>query len=132
MFDPSKMDPKAIAELSRLMQQLPPEKLFKMQSIMHNMMAGFDVRQEMEEFEKDLPSDFRTKILTVFARETYGKSAMSAEADTSESSGAETAPEVTFNPEEMNVRRARLTLLEAVAERKISPEEAEKILFPER
>ena len=35
-FDPSKLDPKTIQELTDLMRTLPPEKLMQMQSIMHN------------------------------------------------------------------------------------------------
>ena len=54
-FDPSKMDPKVLMQLSELMRQLPPAQIQKMQTLMHNMMAGFDVKKDMEEFEKTLP-----------------------------------------------------------------------------
>ncbi len=43
-FDPGKMDPKLLLEISQLVRELPPDKLTRMQSLMHNMMAGFDVR----------------------------------------------------------------------------------------
>ena len=61
-FDPSKMDPKHLMEMSRLIQQLPPDQLNRMQTLMHNMMAGYDVRAEMEIFEKSLPPGFREKF----------------------------------------------------------------------
>lgn len=115
MFDPSKMDPKAMMELSQLVQQLPPERLNKMQTLMHNMMAGYDVRKEMEEFEKTLPPDFRSKVMSL----------MAGQMGTTSSSTPET---IDVSPEP-SARDARLTVLRAVAEGKMSPEEAEKILF---
>lgn len=107
------MDPKTLAELSVLVQQLPHDQIMRMQSLMHNMMAGFDVRKEMEEFERALPPSFREKLVAIV--------------------GARTFPPVapTSTPgEEMDVREARLTLLRAVAEGKMSPEDAEAMLFP--
>lgn len=56
-FDPSKMDPKVLMELSNLMRQLPPAQIAKMQTVMHNMMAGFDVKGDMEELERSFPPD---------------------------------------------------------------------------
>src|SRR3954468_21594390 len=61
-FDPSKLDPKMMMELSQLIRELPPEQLTKLQSLMHNMAAGFDVRSELEELEKSFPSGFREKM----------------------------------------------------------------------
>jgi hypothetical protein len=66
-FDPSKMDPKVLMELSQLIQGLPPESLNKMQTLMHNAMAGFDVRAEMAEFERNLPAGFREKLTQLIA-----------------------------------------------------------------
>ncbi|HAR43627.1 MAG TPA: hypothetical protein DCS07_13520 [Bdellovibrionales bacterium] len=118
-FDPSKMDPKALMEISQLIQQLPPEQLNRMQRLMHNMMAGFDVKKEMEEFENSLPPDFREKLLKLAG----GSMSPGAQPITST---AQSAPDA-----EIDLHQARLTVLRAVQEGSISPEEAEKLLFPE-
>jgi hypothetical protein len=125
-FDPSKMDPKALMEMSRLIQQLPPEQLNRMQSLMHNMMAGFNVQKELEEFEKTLPAGFREKLMSVMAPSpSTGPSPESSSEPIAVSSESE-------NPAEppKNVREARLTLLRAVAEHQMTPEQALQLLFP--
>src|SRR4051812_639539 len=66
-FDPSKMDPKVLMALSELIQSLPADQLNRMQSLMHNAMAGFDVREQMAEFERNLPPGFREKLTTLIA-----------------------------------------------------------------
>ncbi len=114
-FDPSKMDPKLIMELTQLVQQLPPEQLSRMQTLMHNAMAGFDTRVEMEEFEKSLPPGFREKIVALLS----GQGAQSVAS----------AAKVTGVTPQLDVREARITILTAVADGQMSPEEAEKILF---
>jgi hypothetical protein len=117
-FDPSKMDPKVMMQMAELVRQLPPDKISKMQTLMHNMMAGFDVKNEMEEFEKNLPSGFREKLVSIM-----GTTGM----------GAVHSPivEPVAPSKEMGIRDARVTLLRAVAEGRMSPEDAEKLLFPE-
>lgn len=114
-LDPSKMDPKVLAELTQIVRQLPPDKIARMQSIMHNMMAGFDVSKEMEEFERTLPPGFREKVLSIMPGAQPSKPAR---------------PEVIEVPKEMDEREARLTILRAVAEGQMSPDEAERLLFP--
>ena len=114
-FDPSQMDPKALREMSRLIQELPPDKLNRMQTIMHNMMAGYDVRKEMEEFEKSLPPGFREKLMSVMGTQMSG--AIPAQ-----------SAQNTKMPED--VHEARLTILRAVAERQVTPEQALQLLFP--
>jgi hypothetical protein len=120
-FDPSKMDPKVLMQLSQLIQQLPPEKLSRMQTLMHNMMAGHDVRGEMEEFERSLPPGFREQLM--------GMMGAQAGASPASSSAAVVEAEVESAPVEMNVREARLTILRAVAAGNMMPEDAEKLLF---
>lgn len=132
-FDPSKMDPKVMMEVSRLVQSLPPGQLNKMQTLMHNMMAGFDVRKEMEEFERSLPPGFREKLMSVFGAQAGGM------VDPGPSMGirpapVEPAPEVIETSaqevqEEMSLREARMTILRGVAEGRLAPEEAERLLF---
>jgi len=113
-FDPSRMDPEALMELTRLIQQLPPDKISRMQSLMHNMAAGFDVRGEMEEFERSLPIEFREKLLSLI---------------TSNSAPA-ASPDASMPNTSMDVREARLTILRAVSEGRVNPEQALLLLFP--
>lgn len=125
-FDPSKMDPKLLMELSQLVRELPPEKLNRMQSIMHNMMAGFDVRKEMEEFEKGLPPGFREKLAGIMA--TSAIPVEMPQATTPPAASSPASPEPSPSSAAMSEREARLTILRAVAEGRMSPEEAEKLL----
>jgi hypothetical protein len=118
-LDPSKLDPKLLMELSRLIQELPAEQLGKMQVLMHNMKAGFDVSAEMAAFEQGLPSGFRERMVALFAA-TAGANMAATSAEAHAASPAES----------LDVHGARLTLLRAVAEGRVSPEEAERLLFP--
>jgi hypothetical protein len=113
MFDPSKLTPEAIAELTELMRSLKPEQIMKMQTLMHNSMAGFDVTQEMHEFESSLPAGFRERM----ARAMYL------------SQGIPVPPKAP-EPPPANENEARLVILRSVAGGLLSPEEALKVLFP--
>ena len=123
-FDPSKMDPKTLMELSGLIQTLPPDMINRMQKIMHNSMAGFDVRKEMEEFERSLKPGFREKLMTLMAGQ-MGAFGGTIEAETVSSKAAVHHEQA----EPVNLHEARITVLRAVADGRIAPEEAEKILF---
>jgi hypothetical protein len=133
-FDPSKMDPKVLMELSRLIQQLPPEKLNQMQSLMHNMMAGHDVRYQMEEFERSLPPGFREKMMSLMGSQTgtdpFTAAPLSNQASDTPHLASHSTPVDSENetPTGMDEQRARLTILRAVAAGQMSPEEAEKLL----
>jgi hypothetical protein len=116
-FDPSKLDPKVLMELTQLMRELPPDRIMKMQTMMHNMMAGFDVRKDMEEFERTLPPGFREKLLAIMPA-----------AQTAQTTQTSPEPKAVEN---LTVHDARLTILQAVAEGRVSPEEAERLLFPQ-
>jgi hypothetical protein len=116
-FDPSKLDPKMIQELSDLMRTLPPEKLMQMQSLMHNSMAGFDISKEMQAFESSLPGEFRLRLANIMV------SAGPLPADVF------TPPAGTPAKPIESVDDARLTLLNAVRDGALSPEEALKALF---
>ena len=115
------MDPKVLMQLTQLIQELPPDKLSRMQTLMHNMMAGFDVRKDMEELERSLPPGFRERLGSLVAGQAGMFGGMAA-------SGP--SPVISQEPEmALNLREARLTILRAVAEGQVSPEEAEKLLF---
>ena len=117
MFDPSKLNPQAISEITDLMRTLTPAQMMKLQSIMHNQMAGFNVAQEMMEFEQSMPPDFKAKM----ARIMYMANGIEVPA------AAGSAPAV---EEPKNENEARLVILQSVAAGMMKPEEALKVLFP--
>jgi hypothetical protein len=128
------MDPKVMMQVSELIRQLPPDKLQKMQTLMHNMAAGFNVQQEMEEFERSLPPGFREKMMALMAGPAGQQ--MTAGFGTSSASSAEATPVRPSSPTSsmsedagMDLHEARMTILRAVADGRMSPDEAEKLLF---
>ena len=126
-FDPSKMDPKALMELSQLFQQLPPSELGRMQTLMHNMMAGHDVQKDMEEFERNLPPGFREKLMALIG----GPGGLPSMMDTSEPIDVKPISGLSQGTAaEMDLHQARITILQAVAEGRMTPEQAEGLLFP--
>ena len=91
-----------------------------MQTLMHNAMAGFDVKRDMEEFERSLPPGFRERIASVM----LGQTVMPRWAPTTEVlQTSETSPP-------LDLSQARITILRAVALGNLTPEEAERLLFP--
>jgi hypothetical protein len=74
----------------------------------------------MEEFEKSLPPGFREKIAGLMMQS-------GAPMPTTQDEPIEVT--ASSSGEEMNVREARMTILRAVAAGKMSPDEAEKLLF---
>ena len=115
-IDPSKMSPQVIAEISALMRTLNPDQIMKMQTLMHNSMAGLNVTKDMMEFETSLPPSFREKM----ARILYMANGIDVPAQTAEVS--------LENPTDET--EARLVILRSVAGGLMPPEEALKILFP--
>lgn len=118
-FDPSKLDPRLIREISELMRELPPAQLMKMQTIMHNSMAGFDVSKEAAEFEAALPPGFREKMAKIMYQASGAIPVETAAA----------APTEPAKPVE-SPREARLVVLKAVAAGTLTPEQALDALFP--
>lgn len=122
MFDPSKLNPQAINEISELMRLLTPEQMMKMQTLMHNQMGGFDVSKEMMAFEQSLPPSFREKM----ARIMY--IANGIEVPNQTASAVTAAPSASLQ-DPTNENEARLVILRSVAGGLMSPEEALKVLF---
>lgn len=125
-MDPSKLSPEMLMKMSQLVQELPPGMLSRMQTLMHNAMAGFDVQKDMEAFERELPAGFREKMARLMG-EMNGVmpgGAESSRVPSSKPEVVEVQKEIT-NPEE-----ARLTILRAVASGDLSPEQALSVLFP--
>jgi hypothetical protein len=149
-FDPNKMDPKLLMELSQIVQSLPPDQLNRMQGLMHNAMAGFDVRAEMAEFERNLPAGFREKITRLVASNPAAFGAMGMPGGFGAADGespqqtpirpmsqtisasvppAEEVSTASSGGGDMGMHEARMTVLRGVAAGQVSPEEAEKLLF---
>jgi hypothetical protein len=124
MFDPSKLSPQAIQEITDLMRTLTPAQMMKLQSIMHNQMAGLNVTKELMEFEQSMPADFRAKM----ARIMYMANGIEVPASPA-ATNTVSAPEAPI-AEPKNENEARLVILQSVAAGMMSPEEALKILFP--
>ena len=114
-LDPTKMTPQMISEITDAMKLLSPDQMMKLQSLMHNQLAGFNVSSEMAAFEQSLPAGFREKM----ARILYMANGIAV---------PEKAPEPMKAPE--NVEDARLVILRSVAQGLMTPEEALKVLFP--
>ena len=126
MMDPSKLKPETLMKMSQLIQELPPAMLSRMQTLMHNAMAGFDVKQEMARFEADLPSGFREKMARIMY-EAHGAIAVEP---------AEVAKPAALEIEQpastiSTPREAQLRVLAAVASGDLTPEQALEVLFPE-
>jgi hypothetical protein len=103
-----------------------------MQSIMHNAAAGFDVRQQTEEFERSLPAGFREKLMGLLARYPGATQLFASQMGFGGAAPAATSTSTpaTANVDvKMDVYEARIEILRGVAAGKISPEEAEKLLF---
>ena len=114
-LDPSKMTPEVIAEITEAMKMLTPGQMMKLQSLMHNQMAGFDVMKDMAALEQTLPQGFRERM----ARVLYMANGIAV---------PKQSPEAAKFPE--NPDEARLVILRSVASGMMSPEEALKVLFP--
>jgi len=124
MFDPSKLSPQAIQEITDLMRTLTPSQMMKLQSIMHNQMAGFNVTNELMEFEQSMPPDFRAKM----ARILYMANGIEVPASPATNNTAPVSEATLAEPK--NENEARLVILQSVAAGMMSPEEALKVLFP--
>ena len=124
-LDPSKMTPEVIAEITEAMKMLTPGQMMKLQSLMHNQMAGFDVMKDMAALEQTLPQGFRERMARVLymangiAVPDAGATAGRVEAQSPE------AAKLPENPDE-----ARLVILQSVSNGLMSPEEALRVLFP--
>jgi hypothetical protein len=77
----------------------------------------------MEEFEQTLPQGFRETLVSIMGSTGMGPASYSEPLSATASSSSLQG--------EMGIRDARVTLLRAVAEGRMSPEEAEKLLFPD-
>lgn len=120
-FDPSALgnfDPQMMMQMSQALQRLPKGQLQRLQSIMQKAMNGKDVSTEAAEFEKTLPPDFQSMMMSFagqFAAANMGQAPEQVPAEGNVQS-------------DMSVDQAKNVIAQAVAEGKISKEQAESLL----
>jgi|GEM_PF-1438620 len=123
-LDPSKMTPEVIAEITEAMKMLSPDQMMKLQSLIHNQMAGLDVMKDMAALEQSLPSGFRERMARVMylAHGIQVPPPAAAQSTAVQSTASPAAPE--------NLDQARLVILQSVSQGLMTPEDALKVLFP--
>ncbi|MFL5814116.1 MAG: SEC-C metal-binding domain-containing protein [Bdellovibrionia bacterium] len=135
-FDPSQMpamppgmenmDPQMMTQAAQMLQRLPRGQLQRLQSIMQRAMAGKDVTQEAEEFQKTLPPDFQ-QMMTQFAM-AAGQGGMLGGADAGAMAPAAGEPAPSGQMTEEEARR----IVEAAAKQgKLSEDQAKELLQAE-
>lgn len=106
-FDPSKMDPALMQQMAKTLQKLPRPQLMRLQSIMQRASAGQDVSREAMEFERLLPPEFQQMAMQMMMAQGMANAA----AD-----------------EPMNENDAKVIVAKAVAEGKMTAEQAKELL----
>ncbi len=117
-MDPSALgnfDPQMMMQMSQALQRLPKGQIQRLQSLMQKAMSGKDVAAEAAEFEKGLPPDFQNLMMSLAGQ--FGEMNPAIE--------AEVVPPST---PEMSVDQAKDVIAKAVAEGKLSPEQADQLL----
>jgi hypothetical protein len=122
-LDPSKLTPEVIAAITDAMKMLTPAQMMKMQTLMHNQMAGIDTTREMMELESSFPPGFREKM----ARVMYQAHGIPVPSMTP-SGPSPSVSEIATAPKDES--EARLVILRSVSQGMMSPEEAFRVLFP--
>lgn len=111
-FDPSKIDPAMMQQMTKSLQRLPRAQLTKLQSLMQRAMGGQDVATEAAQFEKMLPPEFSQMAMQMMMAQ--GMASGGAE---------ESAP--------MNADDAKQIVAKAVAEGKMTEAQAKELLGDE-
>ncbi len=124
-------------QLSTLIQELPPDRLMRLQTLMHNMMAGHDVKNELTEFEQTLPAGFRQKMMALvmgagpdlsggnFSGFSHSSAATFQSSQAAQASLANPEPE----GEPTTMRDARLMILGAISRGELGIIEGYDALF---
>ncbi|MBS1961459.1 MAG: SEC-C domain-containing protein [Bdellovibrionales bacterium] len=105
-FDPSKVDPAMMSQMTKALQRLPRGQLMKLQSIMQRAQSGQDVSRDAAEFERMLPPEFSQMAMQMMMAQGMAGGA---------------APE-------MNTDDAKQIVAKAVAEGKMTEEQAKELL----
>ncbi|MCM2324810.1 MAG: SEC-C domain-containing protein [Oligoflexia bacterium] len=117
----SNLDPQTMAQFAQVMQRLPRGQLQRLQGLMQKAMAGKDVTREAQEFERSLPPDFMELVKGMnLPGALDGQMGMEAPA----TEVAETSPAA----DDLSEDQAKAIVETAVAEGRLSHEEAQKLL----
>ena len=114
------LDPQMMMQMSQALQRLPKGQLQRLQSLMQKAMNGKDVAAEAAEFEKGLPPDFQNMMMSFAGQLGAANPETSVDA-------LLPAPEAQASPD-MSVDQAKDVISRAVAEGKISREQADQLL----
>ncbi len=112
-IDPSQFDPQMMAQFAQGFQRLPKGQMQRLQALMQKAMNGKDVTREAEELERSLPLEFQEMLSSM---KLPGME------------GGEQLPAASAPKEDMSVDEARASVERAVAEGKLSKEEAQPLL----
>jgi hypothetical protein len=118
-FDPSKVDPAAMAQMAQLVQRLPKGQIQKIQALMQKAMSGKDVSVEAQELERSMPAEILQQM-AAFAPGLLGAAGIDQAELEKEAAAATSA--------EMDQSEARRIIEDAVKEGRLTPEEAQAAL----
>lgn len=113
----SNMDPQVMMQFAQMMQRLPRGQIQRLQALMQKAMSGKDVTREAQEFERSLPPDFIEMMKGMNLAAAFG----------GQQPEAPVAPPGSEAPQ-MTTDQAKAIVEQAVAEGRLSPEEAQKLL----
>lgn len=111
-FDPSKIDPDMMQQMTKSLQRLPRAQLTKLQGLMQRAMAGQDVATEAAQFEKMLPPEFSQMAMQMMMAQGMASGA-----------GEESVS--------MNADDAKQIVAKAVADGKMTEAQAKELLGDE-
>jgi hypothetical protein len=123
-FDPSSLDPTAVANLQKAMRRLPKGQLLKIQTLMQKAMSGKDVTREAAELERSLPPGLLQQMTALSGAMGGGMGGMGGMPGMP-GIGAPAEPE---EGADLSVDEARKIVERAAAEGKVSAEEAQRLL----
>lgn len=122
-FDPSQMDPQMMQQFTQMLGRLPKGQLQRLQSIMQRAMAGKDVTQDAAEFERTLPPELQSLMLSFAGQMQAGMAGMPGAPGMGGMPGAADA-----GSGEMTEEQARAIVAAAAAEGKVSESQAKDLL----
>ncbi len=124
-FDPSQFDPAMMMKIAQAFQRLPRPQMVKLQSLVQRAMAGQDVSREAAELERMLPPDLRDMLqgFQIPQGLDQGGGAPLTEDEQAVAAPVGMAPSADMTPDQ-----AREIVQKALAEGKISKEQAATLL----
>lgn len=122
-FDPSKVDPKVMAQMQSLIARLPRAQLQQLQSVMQKAMAGKDVTAEAMQLQRMLPPEFMQLAMQMQMGQMGGDAAAGMGMPGMMGGGAPTP-----TAEELSLEEAKRIVAEAAKSGKLAGAEATELL----